>query len=92
MRLCDIDKAVSHGKGADSWTDTYCDASRGIVCNGPSKSDHLITADLNGSWVCGEGIYLRSRAGKDRYGDSLFDIASSVGTDGRKSIGSRGVG
>ena len=86
-----IDKAVGCGEGADSWTNSDSYARSGTVCNGPSKSDHLITANLNGSWICGERIYLRSRAGKDRNGDGLFDIASSVGTNGREAISSRGV-
>jgi hypothetical protein len=80
--LSDVDKAVSDCEGANCWTDTDSYASSGIVCNGPSKADHLITANQNGSWIRGERIYLGSRAGGDCYGNSLFDIAGSVGAEG----------
>ena len=47
--LGDINKAAGHGEGADSWTDSDSYASSGIVCNGPGKSDHLITATVTKS-------------------------------------------
>ena len=92
MWLSDVNKTVGDGEGANSWTDSDSYASSGIVCNGPRKSDHLITANQNGTWTRGERIYLRSGAGGDCYGDSLFDIAGSVGADGRKSISGGGIG
>jgi hypothetical protein len=84
--LSDINKAVSHSKGADSRTDSYGDASSGSVCDGPCKPDYLITANEDFVWICGESIYLGSRASGDRYGYESFDIAGSVGADGSKSI------
>lgn len=92
MWLSDVNEAIAKGESADPWADCNSQTSSGSVRNGPSKSDHLVTAYQNGSWIGGEGIYLRSSAGRDCYRDGLFDIAGSVGADGCKSIGSRGVG
>ena len=52
----------------------------------------MIASSENGTWIWSEGVDLRSWAAGDCYGDSLFDIAGTVGADGGKSIGGRGIG